>query len=149
MSPCAAREDQRAARTTRGCQSPSALNIANSTKGRQRTPRCAPLHAKDVVYMGPSRLLSALGPLFASGTSTILELLPAPTRSRTSLSNHEPSTRRYTSGPRSIRARRQVGRHRLRPLVGAWRRHNGSLARFRSSRLSGWHSRLTLRLLPD
>ena len=59
------------------------------------------------------------------------------------------AARLYKSGPQPIRARRLVGRHRPRPLVGVSRRHDGSLVSFRSSRLSGWRSRLTLRLLPD
>jgi hypothetical protein len=39
-------------------------------------------------------------------------------------------TQLYKSGPQPIRARRLVGRHRLRPLVGVSRRHEGSLVRF-------------------
>ncbi len=59
-----------------------------------------------------------------------------------------PSSRLYKSGPRPIQARRQVGRHRPRPLVEVSRRHDGSLVRFRSSWLSGWRSRLTYVCFP-
>src|SRR5262245_38624038 len=58
-------------------------------------------------------------------------------------------TQLYTCGSRPIRARWQVGRHRPRPLVGVSRRHDGSLVRFRLSRLGAWDSHLTLRLLTD
>jgi hypothetical protein len=51
------------------------------------------------------------------------------------------AARLYKSGPQPIRARRLVGRHRPRPLVGVSRRHDGSLVGFRSLRLSGWRSR--------